>query len=156
MAVVETTTLPPARRRSRRLPAEADIAAALLAQALAAGHYLKTPVDEQCPSGTWLLIPLDRRLVQILDLAGEQRADLEDDEREPDVADEEPSLGSSSCHPNQESWSAGGTGLIVLEAELDIADDEASEPDEGPTMSTWAPDWAPWAFLQGDEITPAA
>ena len=62
---------------ARRLPIDSEIADALLAQALASGHYLKTPADEQCPAGVWMLVPLDRRLVQILDLAGEQHADLE-------------------------------------------------------------------------------
>lgn len=110
---------PPSARRARRLPAEADIAAAVLAQALAAGHYLKTPADEQCPSGVWLLVPLDRRLVEILDLAGEQHADLEDDEREPDVADEEPSLGSSNLCLSQEDWSEGGAGRVEPDGEED-------------------------------------
>jgi len=77
---------------ARRLPTESEIAAALLAQVLASGHYVKTPVDEQCPSGVWMLVPLDRRLVQILDLAGAEHADLENDEREPDV--EEPTVVS--------------------------------------------------------------
>lgn len=103
MAVKELST---ARRRVRRLPPNADIADALLAQALASGHYLKTPADEQCPAGVWMLVPLDRRLLRILDLAGEQHADLEDDEREPDV-DDEPSLCSLDRCEDQEGWSAG-------------------------------------------------
>jgi hypothetical protein len=152
MAVEELST---ARRRVGRLPPNADIAFAVLDQALASGHYLRTPIDEQCPSGVWLLVPLDRRLVQILDLAGEQHADIEDDEREPDVADEEPSLGSSDRCLSQEDWSEGGAGLIVTEAELDSADDEPSEAADGPTMSTWAPDWAPWTFLPSEELSSA-
>lgn len=79
---------------ARRLPAESEIADALLAQAIASGHYLKTPADDQCPSGVWLLAPLENRHVQILDLAGADRADLEDDERAPDGDGEEPLLGS--------------------------------------------------------------
>lgn len=92
---------------ARRLPAESDVAAALLAQAVARGHYLKTPADQECPSGVWLLVPLEKHHVRILDLAGEDRADLEDDEREPDIADEEPSLGSLDSCRDQEGWSAG-------------------------------------------------
>jgi hypothetical protein len=81
-------TAPHPRRRRRRLPAETEIADALLVQALAAGHYLRTPADEECPSGTWLLIPLDRSLLRILDMAGAEHADLEDDERDADGDDE--------------------------------------------------------------------
>ncbi|OYZ90429.1 MAG: hypothetical protein B7Y08_29935 [Rhodospirillales bacterium 24-66-33] len=81
---------------ARRLPTESEAADALLAKALDAGHYLRTPADERCPAGVWMLVPLDRRLVRILELAGQACADLEDDEREPDV-DGEPSLGSSGA-----------------------------------------------------------
>ncbi len=140
---------------TRRLPTEGDAAAALLAQALASGHYFKTPADEQCPSGVWMLVPLDRRLVQILDLAGADQSDLEDDEREADVADEEPSLGSSSSHLDQEQWSAGGTGIIMDDVELDCADDEPGEPGEGETLLSWAPDWRPWTFPPSEEIAPS-
>lgn len=140
---------------ARRLPTESDAATALLAQALEDGHYLTTPADAQCPSGVWLLVPLDRRLVQILDLAGQQHADLEDDEREHDVADEEPSLGSSSSHLDQDAWSAGGTGVIMDDVELDSADEEPGEGTDGETMSNWAPDWRPWTFLPSDEVSPA-
>lgn len=91
---------------ARHLPTERDAAGALLAQALEAGHYVRTPADEECPTGVWMLVPLDRRLVQILDLAGAEHADLEDDEREPDV-DGEPSLGSLDRGQDQEDWSAG-------------------------------------------------
>lgn len=138
---------------ARRLPTQSEVADALLAQALASGHYLRTPADEECPAGLWVLVPLDRRLVQILDMAGEQHADLEYDEREPDV--EEPSLGSSDRCPSQEDWSEGGAGLVVAEVELDSADDEPSETGEGPTMSTWAPDWRPWTFVPSEENTPS-
>lgn len=41
---------------------EADVAAALVAQALPSGHYVKTPADEQCPAGVWMLVALNRRL----------------------------------------------------------------------------------------------
>ena len=82
---------------ARRLPTEIDAADALLAQALASGHYLKTPADEQCPAGLWMLVPLDRRLVQILDLAGEQHADLEPNgDLEPDRDDEPSPPGASN------------------------------------------------------------
>ena len=91
---------------ARRLPTEIDAAGALLAQALATGHYLQTPADEQSAAGLWLLMLLDRRLVEILDLAGQALADLEDDEREPDV-DGEPSLGALDSCRDQESWSDG-------------------------------------------------
>ncbi len=91
---------------SRRLPTEVEVADALLAQTVARGHYLKTPADEQCPSGVWLLVPLEKHHVRILDLAGEDRADLEYDEREPDL-DDEPSLGSLDRCEDQEGWSAG-------------------------------------------------
>lgn len=77
----------------RRFPTESDAADALLAQALASGRYLRTPADEQCPSGVWLLVPLDRRLVEILDLAGQALVDLEDDERGSD-GDDEPTVVS--------------------------------------------------------------
>lgn len=116
---------PPARRRVRRLPAEGEIAAALLAQAMATGHYLKTPADEQCPSGVWLLVPLEKHHVQIIDLAGADQADLEDDEREPDV-DDEPSLGSTDQCESQEDWSEGVAGRCVADQEQDDADDELS------------------------------
>lgn len=112
---------------SRRLPAESEIADALLAQAMASGHYLKTPADEQCPAGVWMLVPLDRRLVQILDMAGEQDADLEDDEREPDV-DDEPSLGATIDCPSQEDWSAGIAGRCEVDQEQDDAENEPSAP----------------------------
>lgn len=141
---------------ARRLPTESEAADALLAQALEVGHYLKTPADQQCPAGVWMLVPLDRRLVQMLELAGQAFADLEDDERESDVADDEPSLGSSSSHLDQEEWSAGETGIIMDDIELDRADDEPGEPGEGETLSSWAPDWRPWVFLPSDEISPAA
>lgn len=77
---------------ARRLPTESEAAEALLAQALESGHYLRAPADEECPSGVWLLVPLDRQLVQILDLAGAERADLEGEEREADD-DDEPTVG---------------------------------------------------------------
>lgn len=70
---------------------------------------------------------------EILDLAREQHADLEYDEREPEV-DEEPSLGSSDRCLSQEDWSEGGAGLIVPEAKLDSADDESSDGSEGETI----------------------
>ena len=76
---------------------------------------------------------------EIFDLAGEQHADLDYDEREPEVADEEPSLGSSDRCLSQEDWSEGGAGLIVPEAELDGADDKPSDGSEGETISTWRP-----------------
>lgn len=117
-----TVSPPPVRRRVRGLPAEGEIAAALLAQAMATGHYLRTPADEQCPSGVWMLVPLDRRLVRILDMAGQALADLEDDEREPDV--EEPSLGSSDRCLSQEDWSEGGSGRVMAELECDYAETE--------------------------------
>lgn len=124
MAVEELST---ARRRVRRLPLNADIADALLAQALASGHYVKTPADEQCPAGVWMLVPLDRHLVEILDTAGAEHADLEDDEREPDV-DDEPSLGSRDRRLCQEEWAEGVVGRCEVDQEQDTADDEPSAP----------------------------
>lgn len=108
---------------ARRLPTEAEAADALLAQAIASGHYLKTPTDEECPSGVWLLVPLKTQHVRILDLAGAKHADLEGDEREPDGDGEEPSLGSLDRW-DQESWSDG----ICARAE---ADEEESFVDHG-------------------------
>ncbi|WP_295135717.1 hypothetical protein [uncultured Reyranella sp.] len=105
---------------ARRLPTEIDAADALLAQALASGHYVKTPADEQCPAGVWMLVPLDRRLVRILEMADQARADLEDDEREPDL-DDEPSLGSSDRCRSQEDWSEGISGRVVVDEERDEA-----------------------------------
>lgn len=99
---------------SARFPTESEAADALLAQALESGHYLQTPADEQCPSGVWLLVPLNWRLVRILVLAGQACADLEDDERAPDGDGEEPSLGSLDRW-DQESWSDG----ISARAEAD-------------------------------------
>lgn len=78
---------------ARRLLTESEAAASLLTQAITSGHYVKTPADEECPTGLWLLVPLDRHHVRILDMAGAERADLEDDEREPDV-DGEPTVVS--------------------------------------------------------------
>lgn len=113
---------------ARRLPTEIDAADALLAQALAAGHYLRTPADEQCPSGVWMLVPLDRRLVQILDLASAQHADLEPNgDLEPDV-DDEPSLGATIDCPSQEEWSAGMAGRVEVDQERDDAENEPSAP----------------------------
>lgn len=137
----------PVRRRRRRLPGESEIADALLAHAIAAGHYLRTPADEQCASGTWLLIPLDRRLVEILDMAGAEHADLEDDEREPDVADAEPSLGSTDQCPSQDVWSEGGSGHVLMELERDYAETEPTvvSPhmmhDPGPAGRMTLADW---------------
>ncbi len=105
---------------ARRLPTESEAADALLAKALDAGHYLRTPADERCPAGVWMLVPLDRRLVRILELAGQACADLEDDEREPDV-DGEPSLGSSDRCRSQEDWSDGISGRVVVDEERDEA-----------------------------------
>lgn len=112
---------------ARRLPTEGEAADALLAQAIASGHYLKTPADEQCPSGVWLLVPLEKHHVRILDLAGAEHADLEDDEREPDV-DDEPSLGSTDQCESHEDWSEGVTGRCEVDQERDTADDEPSAP----------------------------
>lgn len=106
---------------ARRLPTEIDAADALLAQALASGHYLKTPADEQCPAGLWMLVPLDRRLVQILELAGAERADLEGDEREADV-DDEPSLGSLDLCQDQETWSDGVSARREADEEESFVD----------------------------------
>lgn len=78
---------------ARRLPTESEAAEALLAQALESGHYLTTSADEECPSGVWLLVPLEKHHVQILDMAGAERTDLEGDEREAD-GDDEPTVGS--------------------------------------------------------------
>lgn len=91
---------------ARRLPTESEAADALLARAIASGHYVRSPADEECPAGLWMLVPLDRQLVRILEMADQARADLEDDEREPDT-DDEPSLGSSDRDVDQEGWSAG-------------------------------------------------
>lgn len=118
---------------ARRLPTECEAADALLAQALASGHYLRTPADEQCPAGLWMLVPLDRRLTRILELAGQAWADLEDDEREPDV-DEEPSLGATIDCPSQEQWSAGIAGRVEVDQEQDDAENEPSAPGASQTL----------------------
>ena len=118
---------------ARRLPTECEAADALLAQALARGHYVKTPADEECPAGVWMLVPLDRRLARILELAGQAWADLEDDEREPDV-DDEPSLGATIDCPPQEQWSAGIAGRVEVDQEQDDAENEPSAPGASLTL----------------------
>ncbi|HQS18801.1 hypothetical protein [Reyranella sp.] len=121
---------------ARRLPTESEAAEALLAQALESGRYLTTPADEECPSGVWLLVPLDRRLVEILDLAGDARGDLEDDEREQDQ-DDEPELGATNGINHEDAWA---------NAHLSGDDDEIDEAS--------SPDWLPWMFPPSEEIAP--
>lgn len=74
-----------------------------------------------------MLVPLEKHHVQMLDLAGAEHADLEDDEREPDV-DDEPSLGSRDRRLCQEEWAEGVVGRCEVDQEQDTADDEPSAP----------------------------
>jgi hypothetical protein len=68
----------------------ADAADMLLAQAMECGDYLVTSASNLCPSGLWLLVPLDRTLAAAIEAAGE---DLPEDDglHEPDDGYDEPS-----------------------------------------------------------------
>ncbi len=104
---------------SAPLPTENDAATALLAQAIAGGRYLRTPADKECPSGTWILIPLDRRLVRILELAGQALADLEDAERELDRSDDEHSDPASDA--TMFDWTPDWRPWTIPSSETDVS-----------------------------------
>lgn len=106
--------------------------------------------------GSWLLVPMSTYLLDVLTTLGAEQADLEPDpDFEPDH-DGEPSLGANEAVSQVYSWALPPDCLSPDLEDDQIyetnGDDEASEPDEGPTKATWAPDWSPWTFLPSEEI----
>jgi len=62
----------------------------LLEHILEHGDYMKTAASEECPSGTWLLVPLTWTLIETLEQFEAARADLEgDNDREAEIAEQD-------------------------------------------------------------------
>jgi hypothetical protein len=126
----------------------------LLACVVEHGGYIQSASSEECPSGVWVLAPLDWSLVEMLEQFEGERSDLEPGEDlEPDAGDE-PSLGSTATMSQLAAWQDPRPWEV--DRELDAIDDELSgddEPDHDSDQDCdnepngadliWAPDWPP-------------